>query len=169
MTKKLITAESVGMGHPDKICDQIADAILDACLTQDSFSRVACEVCAFNHLIVIGGEITTNAVVNYVKTAWGILLKIGYSKHDFTIITNINEQSSDISKMVDNKGKRCLDINLGAGDQGITVGYATNETKNYMPLEIDLANELVRYSTQLIKTHKFKSAKYDIKSQVTID
>jgi S-adenosylmethionine synthetase len=168
LQKILYTSESVGKGHPDKICDQISDAILDACLKQDKNSRVACECFASNHLIVIGGEITTNAKFDPVQIAKNILIPLGYDKNEFTIISNINQQSSDIAKLVDKKQKQ-LSESVGAGDQGITVGYATNETKNFMPLEIDIANEIIKHATKLIDSKKFPYANYDMKSQVTID
>ena len=96
----LITAESVGIGHPDKICDQISDKILNECLKHDKNSHVACEVFASNHLIVIGGEITTQSYVDVVKAAWDVLIPLGYTENDFTILSNINKQSSDINSMV---------------------------------------------------------------------
>ncbi len=160
----LITSESVGAGHPDKICDQISDHILDACLKNDPYSRVACEVFASNHLIVIGGEITTNSYVDVVKCAWDVVLPLGYNENEFTIISNVNSQSPDISQTI-NKS----DGQIGAGDQGIVYGYATNETKTLMPLSIVLAHELVKRAEHLRKTGKFKWAKSDMKSQVTID
>jgi S-adenosylmethionine synthetase len=168
LRKILYTSESVGKGHPDKICDQISDAILDACLQQDQNARVACECFACNHLIVIGGEITTTAVFNPVQIAKSILTPLGYDQNEFTIISNINQQSTDIAKLVD-KGKNVLSEAVGAGDQGITVGYATDETSNYMPLAIDLANEIVKSATKLIEHKQFPYANYDMKSQVTID
>ncbi|MDR1234908.1 MAG: methionine adenosyltransferase [Mycoplasmataceae bacterium] len=160
----LYTSESVGKGHPDKICDQIADAVLDECLRQDKHSRVACEVLASNRLIVIGGEITTKAYVDVVKVAWSILKPLGYNENDFTILSNINRQSPNISKLVDKKNQT-----IGAGDQGIVYGYATDKTKTYMPLSTILAHELVKTATKLIEQGKFHGAKYDMKSQVTID
>lgn len=161
----MYTSESVGKGHPDKICDQIADAILDECLKQDKYSRVACEVLASNHLIVVGGEITTKAYVDVVKIAWNILKPLGYNENDFTILSNINSQSPDISNLVDNKKNKTV----GAGDQGIVYGYATNKTKDYMPLSTVLAHELIKNTTKLIEGGQFKGAKFDMKSQVTID
>lgn len=162
--KKLITSESVGAGHPDKICDQISDLVLDECLKQDSNSRVACEVFASNRLIVIGGEITTNAYVDVVKCAWEVLKPLGYTENDFTIISNVNSQSSDISQSVTRK-----DGKIGAGDQGIVFGYATNETKEFMPLPIVLANELMHELDKIRKHPKYSFLKSDMKSQVTID
>lgn len=162
--KNLITSESVGAGHPDKICDQISDLVLDKCLEQDPNSRVACEVFASNRLIVIGGEITTKAYVDVVKCAWDVLIPLGYNENDFTIISNVNAQSGDISQTIlKNNGE------VGAGDQGIVFGYATNETKNYMPVSIMLAHDLVKKAEKLRKSNKFKWAKSDMKSQVTVD
>ncbi len=162
--KKLITSESVGAGHPDKICDQISDLVLDECLKQDANSKVACEVFASNRLIVIGGEITTKAYVDVVKCAWDVLKPLGYNENDFTIISNVNSQSPDISQSVIKK-----DGKIGAGDQGIVFGYATNETKEYMPIPITLANDLVRELEKVRRSGKYEWIKSDMKSQVTID
>ncbi|VEU59574.1 methionine adenosyltransferase [Mesomycoplasma neurolyticum] len=162
--KKLFTSESVGRGHPDKICDQISDKILDAFLKKDPDSRVACEVMASNRLIIIAGEIKTKGYVDVVKEAWSVVKKIGYNENDFTIISNINTQSSEISQGVDQSN----DV-IGAGDQGIIFGFATNETENYMPLAYSITTDLIKTADQLIKNKKFKWAKYDMKSQVTID
>lgn len=162
--KKLITSESVGPGHPDKICDQISDLVLDECLKTDSNSRVACEVFASNHLIVIGGEITTKAYVDVVQCAWKILKPLGYDENDFTVLCNINCQSPDIAQKVNLKNNI-----LGSGDQGMVYGYACNETPSYMPLTITLAHELIMATTKAIKNKKLIGAKYDMKSQVTID
>lgn len=161
---KIITSESVGAGHPDKICDQISDAILDECLKQDPNSRVACEVMAANRLIVIGGEITTTGYVDLIKTAWGVLMPLGYSEEDFTIISNVNSQSPDISQSVIKN-----DGDIGAGDQGIVFGYATNETKNFMPLTINMANDLVKTLSIVSKKQSYSFIKSDMKSQVSID
>ncbi len=162
--QNLITSESVGAGHPDKICDQISDHILDICLKGDPTSRVACEVFASNHLIVIGGEITTKSYVDVVKCAWDVVLPLGYNENDFTIISNVNSQSPDISQSIDKK-----DGQIGAGDQGIVFGYATNETPSLMPLSIVLAHELVKKAEMLRLNGKFKWGKSDMKSQVTIN
>ena len=162
--RKIITSESVGAGHPDKICDQISDAILDECLKQDPNSRVACEVMAANRLIVIGGEITTTGYVDLIKTAWGVLMPLGYSEEDFTIISNVNSQSPDISQSVIKN-----DGDIGAGDQGIVFGYATNETKNFMPLTINMANDLVKTLSIVSKKQLYSFIKSDMKSQVSID
>ena len=162
--RKIITSESVGAGHPDKICDQISDAILDECLKQDPNSRVACEVMAANRLIVIGGEITTTGYVDLIKTAWGVLMPLGYNEEDFTIISNVNSQSPDISQSVIKN-----DGDIGAGDQGIVFGYATNETKNFMPLTINMANDLVKTLSIVSKKQSYSFIKSDMKSQVSID
>lgn len=162
--KNIITSESVGRGHPDKICDQIADAILDACLKQDPQARVACEVFAHNRIIVIGGQITTKGYVDVVKVAWKVLKPIGYSENDFSILANINSQSSDIAALVSKKEKK-----LGAGDQGMAFGYATNETKQYLPLSLVLCHELLQKLDSLIVNKKLGYCKFDMKSQVSID
>ncbi|XQP54856.1 MAG: methionine adenosyltransferase [Mycoplasmoidaceae bacterium] len=161
--KLIITSESVGSGHPDKICDQIADAVLDECLRQDKEARVACEVFAHNRLIVIGGQITTKGYVDVVKVAWNVLKPLGYEENDFSIISNINKQSEDIANLVTKKNKK-----LGAGDQGMVFGYATNITKEYMPLSIVLSHELLKQVEKLIKNGKLSYCKYDMKSQVSI-
>ena len=161
----LFTSESVGPGHPDKICDQISDAILDECLKKDPNSRVACEVFASNRLIVIGGEITTHAYVDVVKVAWEVLKPLGYTEADFTIISNINSQSADISQAVTKTDKD----EIGAGDQGIVFGYATDETPELMPLPIVLAHELVRDIENARKNNEAEWLKSDMKSQITID
>lgn len=162
--KNVLTSESVNKGHPDKICDQIADAILDECLKQDKNSRVACEVMAANRLIVIGGEITTHGYVDVVAKAWNVLEPLGYTANDFTIISNVNSQSLDINQSVSKKNGE-----IGAGDQGIVYGYATNDTNTYMPLTIVIANELLKLAEKLRSSNKFKWAKPDMKSQVSID
>ncbi|XQP55750.1 MAG: methionine adenosyltransferase [Mycoplasmoidaceae bacterium] len=162
--KMIITSESVGLGHPDKICDQIADAILDECLKQDPQARVACEVFAHNRLIVIGGQITTKGYVDVVKVAWQVLKPLGYEENDFSIISNINKQSEDIANLVNKKENN----KLGAGDQGMVFGYATNITKEYMPLSIVVAHELLKEIEKLIKNKKLSYCKYDMKSQVSI-
>lgn len=169
MEKNLFTSESVSEGHPDKLCDQISDAILDECVRQDKYSRVACECFATTNLLVIGGEITTNAKVDYEAVARDVMRRIGYTAEDLGIDADTCEikvvmdtQSSDIA----------LGTNVevgGAGDQGIMFGYATNETETYMPLPISMAHELVRYASKLRHNGTFKYARPDMKSQVTID
>lgn len=164
MYKKLFTSESVGAGHPDKICDQISDGVLDKVLAQDANARVAIEVMASNHLIVIGGELTTKSYVDVVDVAWKVLEKLDYSENDFTIISNVNSQSPDINQGVDKKAGA-----IGAGDQGIMFGYAVNETPELMPLPITLAHALTSRAESLRLSGKFPYAKSDMKSQVTID
>ncbi len=167
MEKILFTSESVSEGHPDKMCDQISDAILDECLRQDENSRVACECFITNNLLIIGGEIRTKAKVNYEMVARKVIRGIGYLNENLGINYKtcevkivINEQSSDIAMGVDNGG---------AGDQGIMFGYATNETKNYLPLPISIAHDLIGLATKLRKKKLFKYARPDMKSQVTVD
>ncbi|WP_337898453.1 methionine adenosyltransferase [Mesomycoplasma ovipneumoniae] len=160
---KISVAESVGKGHPDKICDQIADSILDKLLDQDENSRVAIEVMASNRLIIIGGEISTTGYVDFIKTAWEILFEIGYTENDFTIISNVNNQSKEISSLVNRS-----ENSLGAGDQSIVYGFATNETKNFMPLGQSLAHSLVQKAELYRKNGQFLEALADMKSQVEV-
>lgn len=167
--KVLFTSESVSKGHPDKVCDQISDAILDACLKEDPNSRVACEVFATTDLVVIGGEITTTAEVNYEQVARDVLKDIGYDDSDkgidyrtCKVLVVMDLQSPDIALGTNDEVG-------GAGDQGIMFGYACKETKGYMPLPISIAHHLVRYATEKKDTGEFKSARPDMKAQVTID
>lgn len=162
--RDLFTSESVGAGHPDKICDQISDAILDECLKNDINSRTAIEVIATNRLILVGGEVKTNACFDYSKKVQEVLSPLGYSEYDFSVSIAINKQSSDISLAVDKTNGH-----IGAGDQGIKFGYAVNETPELMPLPIALAHALLKRAEQLRINKKFKWAKSDMKSQVTID
>jgi len=169
MEKILFTSESVSEGHPDKVCDQISDAILDACLREDPYSRVACECFTTTNLLIIGGEITTNAKVDYEAIARKVLNKIGYVNDDLGIDANhceikivLDSQSSDIAMGTN------VEVG-GAGDQGIMFGFACNETEGYMPLPVSIAHHLVRYATEKRHTGEFKWARPDMKSQVTID
>lgn len=166
----IFTSESVSEGHPDKICDQISDNILDAVLELDSDARVACETFITTQRVIVGGEIKTNAKVNYESIVRETLRKIGYTHESIgincdTCVVDIllHEQSSDIAQGVDKKG------DIGAGDQGIMFGFATNETKQYMPLAITIAHELVNRASKLRKSGDFKFARPDMKSQVTIE
>lgn len=161
--KKLFTSESVGKGHPDKICDQISDAILDVYLAKDKYSRVAIEVMVSGHYLIIAGEVSSKVKVDVVKIATDILDKVGYLSHDLHIVVDIKKQSSDIAIGVD------LDGQIGAGDQGIMFGYATNETPEYMPLAIVIAHKIVKRAENLRLKGAFKWAKADMKSQVTLD
>lgn len=170
--KLLFTSESVSEGHPDKVCDQIADAILDACLKVDENARVACEVFATDNYVLIGGEITCKEVVDYEQIARDVLKDIGYDKEEYgtnyrtaKIDVKVKTQSPDISMGVSQKKPE----EIGAGDQGIMFGYATNETEGYMPLAISIAHKLVREATNQRKSGEFKGARPDMKSQVTID
>ena len=168
MAKFLFTSESVTEGHPDKICDQISDAVLDAILEKDPNGRVACETTVSTGLIHIMGEITTSCHVDIPKIAREVVRSIGYdrAKYGFdcdtcAVITNIDEQSPDIAMGVDRGG---------AGDQGMMFGYATNETENYMPLTLDMAHTLVYTLAQIRKEGKqMLYLRPDSKSQVTIE
>lgn len=168
----LFTSESVSEGHPDKLCDQVSDAILDACLKEDPKSHVACECFTTTDLFVIGGEITTKAKIDYEKIARDVILRVGYDANEkgldganCKIINCIKTQSPDINMGVEREKEE----DQGAGDQGIMFGYACNETENYMPLPIVIAHKLVRYASNLRHSGEFKGARPDMKSQVTID
>lgn len=171
--KILFTSESVSEGHPDKVCDQIADAILDACLKIDKDSHVACEVFASDNFVMVGGEITLKGEApDYVAIIKEVLKRIGYDRpeygtnyHTVEVENRIKTQSPDINMGVSQRKPE----ELGAGDQGIMFGYATNETEGYMPLAISIAHKLVREATRQRKAGEFKGARPDMKSQVTID
>lgn len=177
MNEYFVTSESVTEGHPDKICDQISDGILDAYLTYDNNSRVAVETMVSKNAIMIAGEITSNAKINVVDVAREVVKSIGYIKEDFgfdyktcLVFTNINKQSSDIALGVDKmeENKKLSKEILGAGDQGIMYGYAFNETDNYMPLTCDLANKLTMRLSKLRKEEEIPWIRPDGKSQVTM-
>ena len=170
--KILFTSESVSEGHPDKVCDQISDAILDACLAVDEKSHVACEVFETNNDIIIAGEITSKCKPDYVAIVKSVLKRIGYDRpelgtdyHTVNVTVKVKEQSQDINQGVEHDKPE----NQGAGDQGIMFGYATNETEGYMPLAISIAHKLVREATAQRKSGAFKYARPDMKSQVTVD
>ena len=170
--KVLFTSESVSEGHPDKLCDQISDAILDACLKEDKNAHVACETFATGNYILIGGEITCKKAPNYEEIARNVLKNVGYDRpelgtdyHTVKIDIKVKHQSADINRGVNQTKPE----ELGAGDQGIMFGYATNETKGYMPLPISIAHKLVREATRQRKEGVFKGSRPDMKSQVTID
>ena len=170
--RNLFTSESVSEGHPDKVCDQIADTILDECLKVDPLSRVACEVFVTTDYCLIGGEITSKARPNYEQIARDVIRDIGYTKDEYgfnadtvKIDVKVKEQSPDIAMGVDAKKPE----EVGAGDQGIMFGYATNENEGYMPLPIVIAHKLVRVATLMRKSGEFKGARPDMKSQVTVD
>lgn len=171
--KILFTSESVAEGHPDKIADQISDAVLDAALAQDPYSRVACEVFTTTNCVIVGGEITTNATLDIEQIARQTLQQIGYTDEAYGIDATtcevrvlVHSQSADIAQGVDASSDT---KDIGAGDQGIMFGYATNETENLMPLAIEMAHALVRKASALRKSGDFKWARPDMKSQVTID
>jgi len=170
--KNLFTSESVSEGHPDKVADQIADTILDECLKVDPSSRVACEVFVTTDYVLIGGEITSKARPNYDKIARSVIRDIGYTKDEYgfnadtvKVEVKVKEQSPDIAMGVDARKPE----EIGAGDQGIMFGYATNENEGYMPLPIVIAHKLVRVATIMRKSGEFKGARPDMKSQVTVD
>lgn len=170
--KNLFTSESVSEGHPDKVADQIADTILDECLKADPASRVACEVFVTTNYVLIGGEITSKARPDYDKIARDVIRDIGYTKDEYgfnadtvKIDVKVKEQSPDIAMGVNAKKPE----EIGAGDQGIMFGYATNESEGYMPLPIVIAHKLVRVATSMRKNGEFKGARPDMKSQVTVD
>lgn len=161
--RKLFTSESVGRGHPDKLCDQLSDAILDEYMRLDPHAKVAIEAMASGHNIFIAGEVSSIVEVDVIEIAKNILKELGYYSTRTSFQTDIKIQSPDIAMGVD-RGEE-----IGAGDQGLMFGYATNETPEYMPLAITLAHELVKLAEELRISNQFKWAKPDMKSQVTLD
>src|SRR5450432_212967 len=177
MSKNFIfSSESVGEGHPDKVCDTISDYVLDACLAQDKFSRVACETYAKSNLVVVGGEITTKARLDFAAIARDAIREIGYTHDDdvfhadkVLIMNAITSQSPDIAQGVDDRAAEGKEkAEQGAGDQGLMFGYATTETPELMPAPIMFAHQLGRELTRIRKTGKVKWLRPDAKSQVSV-
>jgi S-adenosylmethionine synthetase len=171
----LFSSESVNEGHPDKLCDQVSDAVLDACLAQDPDSRVACESCCKNDMVMIFGEITTNANVDYDKVVRDVCRQIGYDSVDkgldyrtMEVINRLDKQSPEIGQSVHGMGSKKVE-DIGAGDQGIMFGYASDESEDLMPLSHSLATKLGWQLTKVRKDGTVKWLRPDGKTQVTVE
>lgn len=174
MSKRYLTAESVCAGHPDKLCDIIADSVLEACLSKDKNSRVACEVLATKGKIIVAGEISSNENINIKDIVKSVLIKVGYDPLEFKIDVNIQKQSVDIAAGVNNalEVRNGVDeeySSIGAGDQGTMYGYATTETKEMLPLPLVLSHRIVKRLDKVRKENIVKGILPDGKAQVTIE